>query len=81
MNLSKGDSSKISRKVDKIDDYSKRIDKEIEDIRNILKDASSINQDKQVRKSRRKTPNRVSRSKKERSIDNSDDESDDNIKS
>jgi hypothetical protein len=78
MNLSKIESGRIGKKLDKVDEFTKRIDKEIEDIKNILREATSNNEPASAakRSSRRKTPQKTKKHHSGAGRESDDEESD-----
>ena len=55
MNISKAESGRVFKKLDKIDELTKRIHKETTDIKDILKNVAE-NKEHPARRIRRKTP-------------------------
>ncbi len=64
MNISKGDANKLAKKLDKIDEYKNKIEKEVDEIKGILKASLSSTEGSSSRRSRRKTPSKSGGSKK-----------------
>lgn len=75
MHLNKTEASRIIRKLDKIEDYQKKIEKETEDIRNIIREAASA-ETGPTKRARRRTPRKSTHSggaQEEDNVDHDDD--------
>jgi len=77
MNISKGDASKLAKKLDKIDEYKNKIEKEVDEIKAIFKNSLSSSEGTSSRRSRRKTPSKSSGGSKK--VANDSDSDPDNI--
>ena len=64
MNISKSDVNKLVKKLDKIDEYKNKIEKEVDEVKAIFKNSLSSTDASSNRRSRRKTPSKLGGAKK-----------------